>query len=242
MSPRKGFTLIELLVVIAIIAILAAILFPVFAQAREKGRAASCLSNLKQIGTATMMYAQDFDEWLPGRGMQTDAGCTALTQNTPWQVQILPYLKNAGVFVCPSASAPITSLGGCAGPFTPGVEKLVPLNSYVSPSGDGIALPNCSPMATLGNSRSGWPLPSVPVPADTIQYADGERTGSAIGRVSLDKDSAATGTPTTGDNWEAWSINEAQSRHTGGRNYVFADGHAKWLKRAAARLWTICDD
>ena len=62
---KKGFTLIELLVVIAIIAILAAILFPVFAQAREKARQTSCLSNLKQIGTATMLYADDYDECLP---------------------------------------------------------------------------------------------------------------------------------------------------------------------------------
>ena len=62
---RRAFTLIELLVVIAIIAILAAILFPVFAQAREKARGAACLSNMKQIGTATMMYAQDNDEYLP---------------------------------------------------------------------------------------------------------------------------------------------------------------------------------
>ena len=66
MYKRRGFTLIELLVVIAIIAILAAILFPVFAQAREKARAATCVSNLKQIGNAMMMYVQDYDERLPG--------------------------------------------------------------------------------------------------------------------------------------------------------------------------------
>ncbi|HLK60100.1 MAG TPA: prepilin-type N-terminal cleavage/methylation domain-containing protein, partial [Chthonomonadaceae bacterium] len=66
--PRRGFTLIELLVVIAIIAILAAILFPVFAQAREKARAISCMSNTKQMGIAALMYAQDFDETLVPAG------------------------------------------------------------------------------------------------------------------------------------------------------------------------------
>ncbi len=95
----KGFTLIELLVVIAIIAILAAILFPVFARAREKARQTSCLSNMKQIGTAVMMYAQDYDEMMPSFHI------------TPWGSNarlfghydlIGPYTMNEQVFVCPS--------------------------------------------------------------------------------------------------------------------------------------------
>ena len=88
-----GFTLIELLVVIAIIAILAAILFPVFAQARAKARQTSCLSNMKQIGTATMMYAQDYDESVGRKWWD-------------WHVDLEPYVKNDGVFTCPSSSAP----------------------------------------------------------------------------------------------------------------------------------------
>ena len=96
---RRGFTLIELLVVIAIIAILAAILFPVFAQAREKARQASCLSNTKQIGTATLMYVQDYDEQMP-LSAYLDAGT-----RTGYHVidLIFPYAKNADVFKCPSA-------------------------------------------------------------------------------------------------------------------------------------------
>ncbi len=82
---RKGFTLIELLVVIAIIAILAAILFPVFAKAREKARQTSCLSNMKQIGLASMMYAQDYDERLPGScGPRTDWGVPLPTTRWAW--------------------------------------------------------------------------------------------------------------------------------------------------------------
>lgn len=90
-----GFTLIELLVVIAIIAILAAILFPVFARAREKARTASCQSNLRQIGTAMHMYAQDYDERFPGHGYD------AIIQ-TVWPIVLLPYTKNQQIFHCPS--------------------------------------------------------------------------------------------------------------------------------------------
>ncbi len=92
---RRGFTLIELLVVIAIIAILAAILFPVFARAREKARQSSCLSNLKQIALGTLMYVQDYDEVLPSYG-----GSPMVTPQT----RIQPYLKNLQIWVCPSSS------------------------------------------------------------------------------------------------------------------------------------------
>jgi len=94
---RRGFTLIELLVVIAIIAILAAILFPVFARAREKARQSSCLSNVKQITLGIMMYAQDYDEILPYASRFGTAG-------TPptWDVGLQPYVKNTQLFICPS--------------------------------------------------------------------------------------------------------------------------------------------
>ena len=98
MSRRVGFTLIELLVVIAIIAILAAILFPVFARAREKARQSSCLSNVKQLQLAIMQYVQDYDEMMP----------TCWTGQTTyehpyWYEKAEPYLKNTQVFLCPSA-------------------------------------------------------------------------------------------------------------------------------------------
>jgi prepilin-type N-terminal cleavage/methylation domain-containing protein/prepilin-type processing-associated H-X9-DG protein len=89
-STRRGFTLIELLVVIAIIAILAAILFPVFAQAREKARQTSCISNLKQIGLATLQYAQDYDETYPN-GWHPDGVSGAFTGVDVWRISILPY-------------------------------------------------------------------------------------------------------------------------------------------------------
>ena len=114
---RKGFTLIELLVVIAIIAILAAILFPVFAKAREKARSASCMSNLKQIGLAARMYVQDYDEmfpssrivpgtqahwgdygWMVANGVQTITD----TQLQGYPSLLQPYIKNTQIFWCPS--------------------------------------------------------------------------------------------------------------------------------------------
>lgn len=97
MRDRNGFTLIELLVVIAIIAILAAILFPVFARAREKARQASCLSNAKQQGLAMMMYVQDYDEVLPLYWWGEDVGY--------WLTVLQPYIKNWNIFVCPSATS-----------------------------------------------------------------------------------------------------------------------------------------
>jgi len=107
MSTRRGFTLIELLVVIAIIAILAAILFPVFARAREKARQTSCLSNTKQIGLALMMYVQDYDDTMPqymiptGRSLQPDLPDIGYDY-TVWHDRIQPYINNWQVYVCPS--------------------------------------------------------------------------------------------------------------------------------------------
>jgi len=98
MKRRDGFTLIELLVVIAIIAILAAILFPVFAQAREKARAIGCLSNLKQIANGFMMYAQDYDECLPLSVRTPGGGADPIY----WYDVVQPYLKNRQILKCPS--------------------------------------------------------------------------------------------------------------------------------------------
>ena len=133
---KKGFTLIELLVVIAIIAILAAILFPVFAQAREKARQTSCLSNCKQIGTALQLYTDDYEETLPMRGYKLkgwDDGVDTTWKAYPrnqfgyqydfnasthlgygsanifWYDAIFPYVKNLGCFICPSYTTKSTT-------------------------------------------------------------------------------------------------------------------------------------
>jgi prepilin-type N-terminal cleavage/methylation domain-containing protein len=105
---RDAFTLIELLVVIAIIAILAAILFPVFSQARAKARQAACLNNFKQVGTGMLQYTQDYDECFPYNRFYGPAG--AAYQN--WKYGILPYIRNQQVYECPEARAQIARMLG----------------------------------------------------------------------------------------------------------------------------------
>ena len=142
---RRGFTLIELLVVIAIIAILAAILFPVFARAREKARQASCASNLKQLCLAFQMYAQDYDETLPGQNLAhypggptvypNDACC--VERNIAWAIT-QPYIKNTQVLLCPSENDTDFSRG--ATPYGPAGVKQYKFKHGFCARGDGVKL------------------------------------------------------------------------------------------------------
>ncbi len=143
-ASRRGFTLIELLVVIAIIAILAAILFPVFARAREKARQASCLSNTKQLGLAFMMYAFDYDETIP----PTYLGNWRADAPTEWPDLIYPYVKNAQVFACPSEHWDLNLV----------VMRPVPLSYGMN--------------MEFGYSAPGVPLARIDKPAETILIAD----------------------------------------------------------------------
>jgi len=171
MQRSKGFTLIELLVVIAIIAILAAILFPVFAQARARARAISCVSNLKQIGTGTNMYLQDYDETLPcGWGEPNGAAM--------WRVAIQPYIQkygnaadfydargNFGVFVCPD---------------TPGSPESYGPTSYGYNAFGGLTLgwqqTSASPVLW---GFPGAKLASIHKPANLVAFADAAAVGNS---------------------------------------------------------------
>lgn len=206
-----GFTLIELLVVIAIIAILAAILFPVFARAREKARQTSCLSNVKQLATATHMYAQDFDEVLP-RYYVAASGTYYI-----WQMLVQPYTANQQIFVCPShrffhSSAcstthhPEIDLGDAWGISTGYAYNNVTEGSYGDFNGDG------DTDDYFGASAR--PLGKINYPATTIVLGDGvcERYWGLPFLVRFNDKASKSYVP-----------------HNDGGNFAFADGHAKWL-------------
>ncbi len=183
----KGFTLIELLVVIAIIAILAAILMPVFAQAREKARAASCISNVKQMGLAAVMYAQDYDETYPGMWQWSPCAIWAhspylyppgWTMTTAEQAcQTCPYVKNAQVFNCPSRNNVCSY--GYAYPTMWGGYPPIPGSAFGFPTGPNLAT-FTHPAETVMITDSGiWPGTPVcnAMTLEGIYSLCGPRTG-----------------------------------------------------------------
>ena len=216
---RRGFTLIELLVVIAIIAILAAILFPVFAKAREKARQSSCLSNLKQIGLACLQYAQDYDEKLPSSYIYCyPATGTALLC---WPDLIQPYLKSYQLVMCPSFSAGY------------GYSNLRPAG-----------LPN--PLLTgYGANESGFAVAGV-TGSNPSMGSNG--TGAGLGQIVNSVQLILVYDSANLDNWNPARLDCANPppaanmiynvpRHNDGANYVMADGHAKWLKNTTPSMW-----
>ncbi len=218
-SPlNQAFTLIELLVVIAIIAILAAILFPVFAQAREKARATMCLSNMKQIGTGLQMYIQDYDERLFFR-QTANADNTRINAATPkipelqWFNQIMPYVKNNPIFKCPDDPGP-TPEQDLRGNLT------IP-RSYVA--------------AVAAESLS---LAQINVPTDIIVIGE-KWDKDASGRVVTEKWLEAYDGDMSPDPADPKRMKDFATRHQGFMNATFFDGHAKPLQ--AATLWASRD-
>ncbi len=253
-SPQRyktrGFTLIELLVVIAIIAILAAILFPVFATARERARQTSCLSNLKQIGTGLMMYVQDYDERYPGSVMQPippiNGGGSSIQ---PIDAQLNPYTKSDQVWACPSDDNPFFVLTPAQ--FWDGKHvntKMRRTYGYVTEINTrekNTLDPNTGLASRIPpRGPAGYTMASIEQSTETIAFMEASSNLGA-GLVGAFNGGVVTGC-------DAWKIpgrkagtegantggcerffnnanNIPYKGHLGKGNYMFADGHAKSL-------------
>lgn len=217
-QTRRGFTLIELLVVIAIIAILAAILFPVFAKAREAARKTSCQSNLKQLGNAITMYVQDYDEMYP----MVRGGNTAAFAD--WRISIFPYIKNLGVYQCPSNNFSSTPNRGDCQDTTriPGAPLVAISYGWATINGN-------NPIAngfSYGGGAAGPKLAVLDAPADTLTVVE------------------STTECTDFCEWCGGSAGpNPREGHSGNSNFLFADGHVKamkWSQTMGARnMWSF---
>ena len=232
MKPQKikGFTLIELLIVIAIIAILAAILFPVFARARENARRSSCQSNMKQLGLAWLQYTQDYDETAIPASDNGNVGTGGANppQGMPWHLVIEPYIKNRQVFRCPS------------------LPRSTFIQSYAY---------NLTVAGNGGTNRaprvSGRRISAIPLVAQTPILLEGRpETNTQVtsfygfGFVIPGRAQSATfenmqlKMDDLSDSPPDWTSNEWRvevQRHFEGANYLFVDGHVKWLKSPTFR-------
>ncbi|HEY3330053.1 MAG TPA: DUF1559 domain-containing protein [Capsulimonadaceae bacterium] len=251
---RFGFTLIELLVVIAIIAILAAILFPVFATAREKARQTTCASNLKQIGLALLQYEQDYDEIHPTFQMNLTGGNHIL-----WEEFFYTYVKSAQVFDCPSnPNTEKLTCDNCAATNTPWL-----VSDYVANIGGGMSwnqvyhYRGCGAFAGSGDLEAsaqytGFNISQFVNPSTTIDVVEcrgnqsggltnvtgSNPTGSLNNITFLSDDPVDANLPAYG------FANALYAAHTGASNYLFVDGHVKALRPSATiangvNMWTV---
>jgi prepilin-type N-terminal cleavage/methylation domain-containing protein/prepilin-type processing-associated H-X9-DG protein len=215
-SGRQAFTLIELLVVIAIIAILAAILFPVFAQAREKARQITCSSNLKQIGQGILMYAQDFDEQYPMAFYGTSASGTTVA----WPTLTQPYIKNAGIFRCPDAGDATGNPAGSTFPVHYGYNYYIGGNNNPSTGVMNVPLPALQKPAQIVMAVDTGTLPVVNVPP--TQWAlKLQSTRKTTVWLLVHAGSNLIGT--------CCDYGSPHPRHSGMTNVLWADGHVKSL-------------
>ncbi len=224
---RKGFTLIELLVVIAIIAILAAILFPVFARAREKARQTSCLSNIRQMTVGMLCYVQDYDEVFPGNHYAWPAPRIPGAYYATFNIFIMPYVKNQQVFGCPSRVMTYVDVNP---PGTQVFTLSYGWNQLYVGGGPGYS------------GGPGAALATVQAPSMTLMIADagGGVTGwagcTAYGEMSP---SLAPPAQSAGSGQQR---RVCADRHNEGANCGFVDGHAKWLSGSTAGLVTGSDN
>jgi prepilin-type N-terminal cleavage/methylation domain-containing protein/prepilin-type processing-associated H-X9-DG protein len=234
---RTAFTLIELLVVIAIIAILAAILFPVFGRARENARRSSCQSNLKQLGLAFMQYSQDYDETLPV-GMGDGGGTAPPYRGIGWGGDINPYIKSNQIYICASDTTGYTGPGGSI-PVSYAYNRSLAFangTAYPGPQGKIAGFNAISKTVLLCEVRNCWAVVS---PISGVSYSgDGETYSPGINGV-WDPQGNANGsniefmTGALGNRAKAtgsYIASNSLGRHMDGSNFLMTDGHVKWFK------------
>ncbi len=239
LRKRSGFTLIELLVVIAIIAILAAILFPVFARAREKARQTSCLSNMKQQALAVQMYASDWDEYMVSmfRLGPTPDGAYGVEVGFWYPLALMAFINNEQIFACPSQG-----IYGTYAPYGLSHDPTIYATLWGASGGDSYYFPqhqatNATAMAHPYQWGTPNTLAAFDCPADTILSWDWHFSTAARGGYSLDANDyyfCAAGGPASG----------RTGIHNDGNNTTYVDGHAKWNKwDAFAQSWwsLACD-
>lgn len=208
MKSRRAFTLIELLVVIAIIALLAAILFPVFARARENARKSSCLNNTKQMGIALLSYAQDFDETYTLNDGPTGR----------WADRLQPYVKSQQIFLCPSTSASTPGLHTTPG----GIRLTYLLNSVYRGGADIKIFEQHGPPATLAAIEDVTNTTAFCDGSWGFQFINVEGTYGA----PVPANAITTGNPNFIDSDQA----DIQARHLDFANCAFLDGHSKAMR------------
>jgi prepilin-type N-terminal cleavage/methylation domain-containing protein/prepilin-type processing-associated H-X9-DG protein len=223
---KHAFTLIELLVVIAIIAILAAILFPVFAQARDKARQSTCLSNVKQLSVGALMYAQDYDEHLicyPGSKHCNWRYICEKPQRfwLDWWDAVLPYTKNNRIYDCPAAR-PYHDITLSSFDI-----RNVAIGYNMSPSAGNSLVKNVPD----GDVYPGVALAEVTRPADTIMLGEAGHVwnpkATAAPFNSSDQPSPSLSFSPSNESGSEWG---PEPRHGGGSSMGFVDGHARWMK------------
>ncbi len=226
---RRGFTLIELLVVIAIIAILAAILFPVFAKAREKARQTSCTSNLKQIELAHHQYAQDYDERFTPAFITNNAFGGCCNNRVSWAQDLYPYTKNAQIFVCPDSSNHIT------GNLNPALNQNIPYLDYAV---NCVYQPVTAGVPGGGNDGTEVPMAAVTAPSNTIQTIDAKNNEYNVWRSEQTDWNGKN--PIDNSQWNGSKYDGTQGnsgadvafRHTDGTIIGFYDGHVKYRRQS----------